>query len=78
HIWRLLDEKIKMFEMVVGQLDTILTQLHLDKSFESHLIDIFIHSESEGELVKELDQLADGILKARKEITQSRLLDLLP
>ncbi len=78
HIWRLLDEKIKMFEMVVGQLDTILTQLHLDKSFESHLIDIFIRSESEGELVKELDQLADGILKARKEITQSSLLDLLP
>ena len=78
HIWRLLHEKIKMFEMVVGQLDTILTQLHLDKSFESHLIDIFIRSESEGQLVKELDQLADGILRARRELAQSSLLDLLP
>ncbi len=78
HIWRLLHEKIKMFELVVGQLDTILTQLHLDKSFESHLIDIFIRSESETDLEKKLDHLAAGILKAREQLAQSSLLDLLP
>ena len=78
HIWRLLHEKIRMFEMVVGQLDTILTQLHLDKSFESRLIDIFIRSESETELVRELDQLANGIIEARDRLARSSLLDLVP
>ena len=52
HILRLLYEKIKMFELVVGELDAILAQLHLDRSFESHLIDIFIRSESESQLIR--------------------------
>ncbi|HHV94850.1 MAG TPA: DEAD/DEAH box helicase [Firmicutes bacterium] len=78
HILRLLYEKIKMFELVVGELDAILAQLHLDRSFESHLIDIFIRSESESQLIRELDQLAQHILRTRQELTKSSLLDLLP
>ena len=78
HIWRLLHEKNpKMFEMVVGQLDTILIQVHWISRL-CHLIDIFIRSESEGaELVKELDQLADGILSGKEGSWPSQSLDLL-
>ena len=78
HILRLLHEKINMFEMVVGELDAILTHLHLDKSFESRLIDIFVRSETERDLMREFDRLGDSILKARSLQSEGTMLDLLP
>lgn len=78
HLLRLLHEKINMFEMVVGELDAILTQLHLDKSFESRIIDICIRSETEKDLAREFNDFGDSILKARELQTQETILDLLP
>jgi SNF2 family DNA or RNA helicase len=78
HLLRLLHEKINMFEMVVGELDAILTQLHLDKSFESRLIDIYLRSETESDLARAFDDFGDSILKARDLHKQTTILDLLP
>ena len=78
HIMRLLHEKINMFEMVVGELDAILTHLHLDRSFESRLIDIFVRSETDKDLAREFDHLGETILKARTLQRKPSILGLLP
>lgn len=78
HIMRLLHEKINMFEMVVGELDAILTHLHLNRSFESRLIDIFVRSETDKDLAREFDHLGETILKARTLQRKPSILGLLP
>lgn len=78
HILRLLHEKINMFEMVVGELDAILTRFHLAKSFESRLIDIFVRAETEADLVREFDHLGESIRKAREPQAEVTILDLVP
>lgn len=50
HILNLLYEKINLFEMVIGELDTIVEQLKLNKSIENNLIDIFLESDSMKEM----------------------------
>lgn len=50
HILNLLYEKINLFEMVIGELDSIIEQLKLNKSIENNLIDIFLESDSTKEM----------------------------
>jgi SNF2 family DNA or RNA helicase len=56
HILKLLYEKINLFEHVIGELDDILTKLEFG-SIEDHLIDIFGHSISEGEMRIKMENL---------------------
>ncbi|MGJ7921344.1 DEAD/DEAH box helicase [Neobacillus sp. LXY-4] len=60
HILKLLYEKIHLFEKVIGELDDILTKLEFG-NFEDHLIDIFGHSASEGEMRIKMENLTSMI-----------------
>ena len=60
HIMKLLYEKIHLFEKVIGELDDILTKLEFG-NVEEHLIDIFNHSSSEGEMKIKMDNLTSMI-----------------
>jgi SNF2 family DNA or RNA helicase len=60
HILKLLYEKIHLFEKVIGELDDILTRLEFG-NFEDHLIDIFGHSASEGEMRIKMENLTSMI-----------------
>ena len=60
HILKLLYEKIHLFEKVVGELDDILTRLEFG-NFEDHMIDIFGHSSSEGEMRIKMENLTSMI-----------------
>lgn len=59
HILQLLYEKIHLFERVVGDLDEILAKV--DVNLEKHIEDIFLHSESKGEIKIKLDNLTSLI-----------------
>lgn len=60
HVLKLLHEKINLFEKVIGDLDDILTKLEFG-NFEDHLIDIFGHSTSEGEMRIKMENLTSMI-----------------
>ena len=60
HILSLLYEKINLFENVIGELDDILARLEL-KNIENYVNDIFLHSESEGEIKVKMDNLTELI-----------------
>jgi SNF2 family DNA or RNA helicase len=67
-ILHLLYEKINLFEMVIGELDTIIDHLHLNKSLEKNVIDILLSSRSEGELQIKMDNLSQVIQSVRQTI----------
>ncbi|MDI7247515.1 MAG: SNF2-related protein [Bacillota bacterium] len=72
HILDLLDAKINMFELVVGELDMILGNVEEEADFEDTIMDLWASSKTEDELKARLDglgaQLADA--KARYDRTK--------
>lgn len=60
HILALLYEKIELFESTIGQLDNILAKLDL-KNIEHYVQDIFLQSDSEGEVKIKMDNLSELI-----------------
>ena len=77
HILYLLHEKINMFQMVLGELDAILTRLRIKGSLEKRLADILIGSRTEDEVRSRLDELARTILEARDEAERAGTIDRL-
>ncbi len=77
HILYLLYEKINMFQSILGELDTILTRIRIKGSLEQHLTDILMSSESEDEVRRRLDELAETILLAKDEAKADPTLDRL-
>lgn len=62
YILDLLAHKIRMFELVIGELDLILGQLADEDSFEHYIEQAWAESQSEAELL-ELIQELDGVLE---------------
>ncbi|MFC4388549.1 DEAD/DEAH box helicase [Gracilibacillus marinus] len=57
HVMELLYNKISLFENVIGQLDQILQELHID-NLEKELQQIFTESKSNGETMVKINNLA--------------------
>jgi hypothetical protein len=79
HIIELLARKIRMFELVIGELDLILGNVEGAKSFEDLLREAWEASESEGDLRQRLAALGDVLSQARTRYEEvranNRLLD---
>lgn len=75
HILLLLYEKINMFQMILGELDSILSHLKLGGSFERELARIVIASNSPEEVERRLEELAEAILAARREAHEADPVD---
>jgi len=67
HILDLLATKIRMFELVIGELDLILGAIDPRKSFEELLVEAWAVSRSEEELNRRFENIAGKIRTARSE-----------
>ncbi len=72
YILELLANKIRMFELVIGELDLILGELEGQRSFESYIQEAWVGSRSEAELLQKIAQLEKIINSARATYTQIR------
>ncbi|MCX6044294.1 MAG: SNF2-related protein [Chloroflexi bacterium] len=72
HIIELLARKIRMFEMVIGELDLILGNMEGTKSFEDLLREAWEASDSESDLRERLAGLGDLLNQARQKYEQVR------
>jgi len=72
HVIELLARKIRMFELVIGELDLILGNLENNKSFEDLLRDAWETSSSEDELAARIDALGEVLVNARQSYEQVR------
>ena len=75
YILRILHDKINMFELVVGEIETILGNLDDDFDFSEAVMDIWLNNQSKQELEAAFDSLADELLKAKEKYRESRDLD---
>lgn len=74
-ILRLLNDKIRMFELVVGEVGSILGALTGGEEFESLAMNLWLRSRDEADLDAAFDQLGNDIVTARKEYLKTKELD---
>ena len=75
HLVHLLHEKINMFELVIGELDTILEKLEQQASLESRLSKILLEAKSDEEIMRELQTIGDSFEQIRQGLAQEKELE---
>jgi len=75
HILEILDAKINMFQLVVGELDMILGDLTEKRDFEDLVMDIWAKSNNEEVLKSEMQELGDRLVVARDQYLAVKELD---
>ncbi|MEA2589423.1 MAG: hypothetical protein QOH66_2350, partial [Actinomycetota bacterium] len=71
-ILELLEAKINLFELVVGELDMILGRVEEDFEFESVIFKAHVASADDAEFADRLEVLGDGLAQARRGYLASR------
>jgi SNF2 family DNA or RNA helicase len=67
-----LEAKINLFELVVGELDMILGRIEEDFDFERFVFDAHVTSRDDAELQARLESLGDDLVRARQDYLSSR------
>jgi SNF2 family DNA or RNA helicase len=72
HLLDLLEKKIRMFELVMGELGLLLGELDTDESFEQLVARMWLDAENDAELAGLFDAFGNKILAAREAVEQGR------
>lgn len=72
HLIELLARKIRMFELVIGELDLILGSIEGSKSFEDLLRKAWEASQSQDDLGDRFEEIGDILVRARRDYDQVR------
>ena len=75
YILDILDRKINMFEMVIGEIDMILGRIRDEKDFSDMVCDIWTNSLSKKEREHGFDQLAARLQRSKAQYKKTRELD---
>lgn len=71
-IMHVLEAKINLFELVVGELDMILGRVDDDFDFENEVFDAFVDAIDDDEFDRRLDALGNALAEARRSYLKSR------
>jgi SNF2 family DNA or RNA helicase len=74
-ILSVLHEKIRMFELVVGEIGSILGNLEGGEEFDALVLNLWLKSADEKELAQSFEQLGDSLLAAQAQYVQAKELD---
>jgi hypothetical protein len=74
-ILAVLDERVNLFELVVGEMDLLLGDLTDEREFEDQVFDIVATSSGEADVVAGFDELARRLVEARGKVARTRALD---
>ncbi len=66
HILDVLDRRINMFELVIGEVDLVLGQTKSEAEFEDRILDIYARSSNEVDIETAFESLGDELLAARR------------
>ncbi|MDL1981089.1 MAG: SNF2-related protein [Deltaproteobacteria bacterium] len=75
YILEVLDKKINMFEMVIGEIDMIMGRVKGEQEFSDMVYSIWINSSSEKERQKSFDQLATRLKSSKTLYKKTKELD---
>ena len=65
YVLDILDRKLNMFELVIGEMDLILGQLSDERDFEEIVLEIWRQAQSTADLSMKMSDLGDALVKAR-------------
>jgi len=71
-VLHLLEAKIAMFELVIGEIDMILGNLDEEKEFEDVVTDLWAESRDTADFQGALDRLGDQLLAAKEAYLRQR------
>ena len=72
YLLELLDGKVNMFELVIGEMDMILGELTEERDFEDLLFDVWTRAQDEGQVRAGMAQLGEALEQARSSYRQTR------
>jgi SNF2 family DNA or RNA helicase len=75
YVLEILQQKLNMFELVVGEMDMILGNLTDTRSFEEKVFNIWATARSKKDLKRHFDQLGDELYFARRRYEKVKELD---
>ena len=75
YVLDILDRKLNMFELVIGEMEMILGQLADERDFEEIVLDIWRQAQSTGELSAKMGELGDALVEARTAYQQMKEYD---
>lgn len=75
YILRILHDKINMFELVVGEIETILGNVDSEFDFSETIMDIWLKNQSFPELDTAFERLADDLIQAKDKYRETQELD---
>jgi len=75
YILDILDRKINMFEMVIGEIDMIIGRIQEEKEFPDMVYDIWINAASDIERKQGYDQLAIQLKRSKEQYEKTKILD---
>lgn len=65
YLLNILDRKLNMFELVVGEMEMILGYMTEERDFEEMLMEVWLHSDDAAALEQSMDELGDRLVEAR-------------
>jgi SNF2 family DNA or RNA helicase len=68
YILDVLDRKLNMFELVIGEMDTILGQLGDERDFEEIVMELWMQSPDNAVVGAAFEQLGDALAQARESV----------
>jgi len=71
-ILHVLEAKINLFELVVGELDMILGRIDDDFDFESSVFDAYVESRDNAEFAEKLEEIGESLARARTKYLRDR------
>ena len=74
-VLRVLHDKINMFELVVGEIDSILGDMDTEADFSETVREMWLENQTREALEKSFDGLADRMLDTKKSLLASQELD---
>ncbi len=75
HIVHILDVKINMFQLVVGELDMILGALDEQRDFEDLVLDVWLESQDDSQVVEGMERLGEALALAKQHYQKVQDID---
>ena len=75
HILQVLDKKINMFELAVGEVDMILGDMQEEQDFSEMVMDYWVRSKNSDDMYRDMDLLGERLLLNKQHLEQVKKLD---
>ena len=75
YILQILDRKLNMFELVIGEMDMVLGYLEDERDFEEIVMDVWTQARTPQEAAAGFEQLGGALLQAREDYQHTREYD---